>query len=155
VRFQNYDIACLISDFVEGHLLSDILQRAKGQRLPVFEAVNLLHAMIVGVEKIHAVGEYHGDLHTDNVFVQKFGVGFNVKLIDLFHHQDTKLQNMQFDIYNLIKIFYDVLGGPKHYQQQPPQVKGIVCGLRKDLINKKFRTIAKLRQYVEKIEWDM
>lgn len=155
VKFKTYEIACLISDFVEGDLLSDILRRAKGNRLQVYEAVHLLYALVVGVEKIHAVGEYHGDLHTENVFVQKYGVGFNVKLIDLFHHKDTKVQNMQFDILNLIRIFYDSLGGAKHYAQLPREVKGIICGLRKTAILKKFRTIAKLRQHLESIQWEM
>jgi len=155
VRFKNHDVACLISDFVEGDLLSGILRQAKGKRMPVYEAIHLLYAMVIGVEKIHAVGEYHGDLHTDNVFVQKYGVGFNVKLIDLFHHRDTKLQNMQFDILNLIKIFYESIGGKKHYAGHPQEVKDIVCGLRVTSINKRFRTIAKLRQHLESIEWEM
>ena len=55
--------------------------RQRGRRLSPFEALHLLHALVRGVEEIHAVGEYHGDLHSDNIIVRRRGLGFEVKVV--------------------------------------------------------------------------
>lgn len=154
IKFDGQEIHCLVSDFVEGDLLSNIISKKRGKRIPIYEAFHIFYKLVCGVEHVHTVGEYHGDLHSDNIFVKKYGTGFDIKLIDLYHHNDSKSGNMQFDILNLIKILYEMLGGQKHYGNLPKGIKNIISGQKSTLIQKKFRNISKLRQALENFEWD-
>jgi len=150
---RNESVTVLVSEYVEGEVLSEMLKRRSGGRLPVFEALHLLHALAAGMADIHNAREYHGDLHTDNIIVRRFGLGFEVKLIDMFVHPLPKRELIKEDICDLIRIFYDSLGGARHYAKQPKEVKAICCGLKKTLILKKYRTAAQLRDYLQTIEW--
>jgi tRNA A-37 threonylcarbamoyl transferase component Bud32 len=144
----------LVSEFIEGELLSSFVNRQRGRRLLPFQAVHLLHALASGIECIHAMGEYHGDLHSDNIIIQRSGLGFDLKLIDLYHWGAPSAANIQHDVFMLIRLFYDVLGGQHHYAKQPQAVKAICCGLKQSLIARKFRTAGQLRTYLETMEWD-
>ena len=84
ITYRKTPITILVSDYVEGELLSDFLKRQPGQRLSPFQAIHLLHALAVGIEEIHLLHEYHGDLHTDNIIVSRYGLGFDLKLLDMF-----------------------------------------------------------------------
>lgn len=152
--FHDRPITFLISEFIEGELLSAFVDRQSGKRLGAFTAVHLLHALASGVECIHRMKEYHGDLHTDNVIVQRVGLRFELKLLDLYKRSATRSENVQDDVIDLIQIFYDVLGGKKHYRKQPQAVKDIICGLKRSLILKKFKTAVQLKNYLENIEWE-
>jgi hypothetical protein len=46
------------------------------------------------------------------------------------------------------------VGGAARYSKQPPEIKGICCGLKHGLILKKFRTAGQLREYLENLEWN-
>jgi len=153
ITYRKTPITILVSDYVEGELLSDFLKRQPGQRLSPFQAIHLLHALAVGIEEIHLLHEYHGDLHTDNIIVSRYGLGFDLKLLDMFPWSAPKKQNVQDDICDIIRIFYDALGGVKHYAKQPPAVKTICCGLKRSLILKRFRTTAQLREHLETMRW--
>ena len=153
ITYRKTPITVLVSEYVEGELLSDFLCHQPGKRLSSFQAIHLLHALAVGIEEIHRLGEYHGDLHTDNVIVSRYGLGFDLKLLDMFRWSAPKKQNIQDDICDLIRIFYDAIGGAKHYAKQPQPVKHICCGLKHSLILKKFRTVALLRKYLETMRW--
>ena len=142
-----------MSEYIEGELLGAYVRRQPGKRLLHFQAVHLLHALAAGIECIHAMGEYHGDLHEDNIIVQRCGLGFDLKLIDLYHWGTPSAANIRNDVVMLIRLFYDVLGGQKYYAKQPPEIKAICCGLKQSLITRKFRTARHLRAYLEKIEW--
>jgi tRNA A-37 threonylcarbamoyl transferase component Bud32 len=146
-------VSALISEFVAGELLSDFLARQPGKRLGPFQAVHLLHALARGIECIHALGDYHGDLHTDNIIVQRCGLGFELKLLDMFQWNTPRSENIHDDVIDLIRIFFDALGGQKHYGRHPPEVKEIICGLRRSLLMKKFRSARDLRMYLETMEW--
>jgi serine/threonine protein kinase len=146
-------IRFLVSEYVEGEILSHFLARQPGRRLSVFQAVHLLHALAAGLEPIHNLGEYHGDLHDDNIIVRRYGLSFDLKLVDLFHWGATRPENIRDDVCLLIRLFYDALGGARHYGKQPPEVKAICCGLKRSLILKKFRNAGQLRQYLETMRW--
>lgn len=146
-------ISILISEYVEGELLSRFLRHQRGGKLNPFQALHLLHALTRGIESIHASREYHGDLHPENIVVQRFGLGFELKLLDMFNWGAPSGENYRHDIVNLIRVFYDVLGGAENYAKQPPEVKEICCGLKRSLILKKFRTAAQLRSHIETMEW--
>lgn len=153
ILYRGVPITFLVSEFVEGELLSAFLARQPRKRLSPFQAVHLLHALAMGMEAIHQLGEYHGDLHSDNVIVQRYGLGFELKLLDMFHWGASSPQHIHDDVINLIRLFYDAVGGAKHYAKQPPEVKDICCGLKRSLILRKFKTAGQLRHYLETIQW--
>ena len=154
IQYRGVPITFLVSDYVEGELLSVFLSRQRGQRLTVFEGLHLLHALATGVERIHQIGEYHGDLHSENVIVRRRGIGFDLKLIDMFHWVAPKKENIYDDVCDLVRIFYDAIGGQKHYANQPQVVKKVCCGLKRTLITKRFRTAGRLREYLENLDWE-
>jgi serine/threonine protein kinase len=153
VLYRGIPITFLISEYVEGELLSAFLDRQTGKRLNPFQAVHLLHALATGIESIHQMGEYHGDLHTENIMIQRYGLGFELKLLDMFHWGAPSAQHIHDDVIDLIKLFYDALGGAKHYARQPIEVKEICCGLKRSLILKKFKAAGQLRRYLETMQW--
>jgi hypothetical protein len=110
--------------------------------------------MAVAIEGIHRHHDYHGDLHSQNVIVRRRGLGFDVKLLDFFHWGHPSAENMRDDICDVIRIFYDLIGGKERYSRQPPEVKAIVLGLKRSLILKKFKTITHLITHLETMGWD-
>jgi len=154
IRFRRTPITVLISEYVDGERLTDFINRQRGKRLPPFQAVHLLHALACGMEQIHFSREYHGDLHTDNIIINRYGLGFDLKVIDFYHWPAPKRENIQSDIVDMIRIFYDLLGGARHYRNLPECIKKICCGLRHGLILKKFPTTSRLRDYLETMNWD-
>ncbi len=147
-------VTYLISEYVEGELLIDFLKTRKGKRLTTFEGLHLLYALSKGIEKIHLLKEYHGDLHSENIIVTKFGLGFKLKLLDMYKWDLASRHNIEDDVCNLIRIFYDSIGGTKRYSKHPKAVKEICCGLKKSLIVKKFKTAGHLRRYLEIMHLD-
>ena len=146
-------VKLLVSDFVEGEQLTAFLKRQPRTRLSPFLAVHLLHALAVGVEAIHRQRDYHGDLHSDNIIVRRSGLSFDLKLVDLFHWDGSYRESIKEDICDMIRIFYDALGGRKQYAKLPPEVKQICRGLKRTLILKKFPSVAKLREHLETMSW--
>jgi len=154
IIYRGTPITFLLSEFIEGELLTDFLKRQRGKRLAPFQALHLLHALVCGIECIHHINDYHGDLHGDNIIVQKFGLRFDLKLLDMFHWGAPSPEHRHDDIVDLIHIFYLALGGQKHYANQPDEIKYICCGLKRSLIIKKFRTASRLRQHIETMQWN-
>ena len=154
VEFEGETVVYLVADYVEGELLSDFLKRQPGKRLSAFQGLHLLHALTMGMEQIHALNEYHGDLHAENIIVRKCGLGFDLKFLDFFHWGPRKVENKQDDILDIIRIFHDAIGGSKFYAKHPDSIKYICGGLRKNIIRSRFPGISKLRQYIEMLEWD-
>ena len=154
MRFRGAPVTFLVSDYAAGELLTDFLERQRGGRLAPFPAAHLLHALATGMEYIHSIGEYHGDLHTDNIIVQRYGLGFGLKLFDLFQWQAPKVECIRDDMVEMVRIFYDALGGARHYARLPAEVKKICCGLRRTLILRKFRNAGQLKTYLEMMEWE-
>jgi serine/threonine protein kinase len=153
MTFRRAPITVLVSEYVEGELLSEFLKRQPGGRISPFQALHLLHALVVGIECIHRLREYHGDLHPQNVIVSRYGLRFDLKLLDMFHWVAPKRENIQDDICDLIRIFYDAVGGAKFYAKQAAEVKEICCGLKRSIILKKFPSAAQLRQHLEAMQW--
>lgn len=154
IEFEGQKVTLLVSEYVEGEILSEYFKRQPGKRLAPFQAVHLLHALAKGMDAIHRLGEYHGDLHSQNALIQRYGLGFDLKIFDLFHWNYPKKVNIQDDVIDLIKLFHESLGGQKHYARQPQIVKDICCGLKRSLILKKYRTAGQLRRYLEEMKWE-
>ena len=152
--FQDTPITYLVSHYVEGIPLDEFLERQKGKRISHFQALHLLHTLAKGLEEIHNLKEYHGDLHSGNVIVQRHGLGFDLKILDFYHWGRPGNDNYQSDLINLVKLFHESIGGNKHYAKMPDPVKNIVCGLKSSLILKKFKTVHRLRTHIENMEWN-
>jgi tRNA A-37 threonylcarbamoyl transferase component Bud32 len=153
VDFDGHDVTVLVSEYVEGDLLPVFLRRQPGKRLDAFQALHLVHALAAGVEDIHASGEYHGDLHAGNIIVSRHGLGFEVKLLDLFFTGRTTAGAIQDDVCDLVRLLYDCGGGQRTYRRQPPEFKEVCCGLKRSLIARKFRTAGELRWHLENLAW--
>ena len=152
--FRRIPITVMISEYVQGQLLSGFINRQPGKRLNAFQALHFLYALIQGLEPVHHLGEYHGDLHEDNIIISRYGLGFELKLLDTFHWQQSRTLNIQADIIDAIMIFHYLLGGQKHYAKQPGVIKNICCGLKHSLIIKKFKNASRLREHLENLNWD-
>jgi serine/threonine protein kinase len=153
VVIRRTPITVLVSEYVEGELLSDFLKRQPGGRLHPFQAVHLLHTLATGIADMHRKREYHGDLHSDNVIVVGVGLEFQLKILDLIQWEAPKREVLQDDVCDVIRIFYDALGGARAYPRQPKAVKDIVRGNRRSLILKRFPTANHLRLHLEKLRW--
>jgi serine/threonine protein kinase len=153
IVFHREPVTVLISEYVEGELLSDFVRRQPGKHFTPFESLHLLHSLAAGVEQIHRAREYHGDLHDDNIIIKRQGLSFTVKLVDMYNWGPPDAENIKDDVCDLIRIFYDTLGGARLYRKLPMEVKEICCGLKRSLIIRKFRTAGHLRQYLENMSW--
>lgn len=145
-------VVFLVSEFVQGDPLPVFLKRQPGGRLRPFAALHLLHALACGIQEIHAKREYHGDLHDRNVLVERFGLTFQLKLLDLYNHGRFTRVHAQDDLCDIIRIFFDAMGGRARYAGLPPAVKHICCGLRRSLIVPRFRSVEQLRRHLERLE---
>lgn len=153
VRIDDQRVVFLVSEFVEGQILDEFLKHQPSKRLGVFQGLHLLHALAAGMEPIHNAREYHGDLHMGNVIVRRFGISFDLKLLDMYHYGAATTADIQDDVVDLVRLFYDAIGGADRYARQPRVVKDICRGLKRSLILKRFRTAGQLRRRLETLEW--
>ena len=82
--FMRKKVIVVVSELVEGMKLSEFLAQQPHKQLSTFEALHVLHALAKGIAPIHARGEYHGDIHDDNIMIRRQGIDFEVKLLDFF-----------------------------------------------------------------------
>ncbi len=153
-RVGREQIDFLVSDLAEGEMLSTFLERQKKKRLPAFEALHLLYALAIGMEPIHYMGEYHGDIHTDNIMVKRRGLGFDVHLLDFFHLGRATKENIQWDIYDMISVLHEMIGGDDGYRKAGDDIKQIVRGRKRSLIRQRYKTAGQLRLALENLNWD-
>jgi serine/threonine protein kinase len=154
IFIEGVAVTYMISEYIEGELLSSFLKRQPGGRLHPFAALHLLYALASGIVDVHSLNEYHGDLHSDNIIVLRSGLSFELKVLDPYKWGSSSAQHVYDDVVDLINIFYEVLGGQKHYASLPKEVKDVCCGLKRSLILKKFKTAGKLRSYLDNLEWE-
>ena len=154
IRQHGVPVTCLISEYVEGELLSRLIARRPKKRMLPFEALHLLYAIVSGLVEIHAHGAYHGDLHAGNVLVRRTGIFYEINFVDFFYRGSASVRQQRGDVIEVIKLLYDAVGGRSHYASQPPLIKGICKGLRRDLIRRTFPTATHLLQHLETFDWD-
>ena len=153
ITVRKQKVMALISDLYEGQPLAQWNARYRNKRLRPYLAFHVLYNLICGLEAIHAVGSYHADVHTENILIQPMGVRFNLKLIDFYDWGRPAAFKRRQDIGDAIRVFYNCLGGAKHYAKLPANAKYICAGLRDSLILKRFPTMTALRQHLESFEW--
>lgn len=154
LTYKGKSVTYLISELVEGILLDDYVRMRPGRRLPAYESLHVLYAVSKSVEQIHLLNEYHGDLHGGNILIQRRGIGFGVKMLDFYHWGRPSRQTKADDVVQLVQLFYESVGGRKRYAVQPPEIKEICKGLRRDLIIEKFPTAGHLRRHLESFTWE-
>lgn len=147
-EYEGVAVALLVSEYVEGQLLSQFLDSVGG-RLTEFQALHLLYRLALGVESIHHMREFHGDLHADNIIVCRYGLGFELKFLDMYNWTSPRAENIRDDVYNLVRLFYSSMGGAAYYRDSSSAVKSIVCGLNRKKVFAKFRTAGHLREHIE------
>ncbi len=154
VQLHGEDVRMLVSELVQGQVLSKFLRRQPGGHLSVFEALVLLHRLAIGLESIHALADYHGDLHADNLIVRRVGIDFELRLVDAYRWSGSRRVSMREDVVDAVHLFHQALGGRARYARQPPEVKAICRGLKKQLILQRFPTATALRRHLETFEWE-
>lgn len=154
VTIKRRKTVALISELYDGEPLERWVARHPGRRLKPYIALHVLYNLVRGLETVHALGEYHSDVHTANILIQPRGVRFEIKLIDFYDWGKPARYKQREDIAQSLRVFYDCLGGQKHYAKQPDEVRHICAGLRTTLIRKRFPTMTRLRQHLESFEWD-
>jgi tRNA A-37 threonylcarbamoyl transferase component Bud32 len=153
MRIEGKQVEVLISDFIEGVMLSTFLGQQRQKRLLPFEALHVLHAVVSGIEQIHALGEYHGDIHSDNVMINRQGIGFEIHLLDFFDLGRPSRQKVQADVYDLIALLYEMIGEQSGYSKASNEIRQIVLGRKHTLIRQRFRTAGDLRAALENLVW--
>lgn len=154
IMHQRKSVSCLISEYVEGEILSDYIERQPNKRLSRTLALQLIHTILIGLEFMHSKKILHGDLHSDNIIVNRYGLGFKIKILDMHWWGSGCKVGIVDDIHEVITILYECLGGRKTYHKHPDQIKKICLGLKKTLISKKFKNATMLRVHLENIIWD-
>lgn len=145
-------VTVVVSELVEGQKLSEFLEAQKS--LSTFEALHVLHVLARGIAPIHARGEYHGDIHDDNIMIRRVGIGFEVKLLDFFDLGKPTKAKIHKDVLNLIMVFHTVVGGRHTYAEQPKVVKDIIRGLKDTLILERFQSAGDIARHLETLKWD-
>src|SRR3954471_7827665 len=126
-------VTIVISELVEGVKLSEFLSHHRFHALTTFEALHVLYPLARGIAPIHARGEYHGDIHDDNIMIRRQGINFEVKLLDFFDLGKPTRSKIHKDVLNLVEVFHVIVGGRERYARQPKFVKDIIRGLKDSL----------------------
>jgi serine/threonine protein kinase len=152
-RVGREQVEILVSDYIQGEPLSDFLDAQPRKRLSPFEALHLLHALASGIEQIHYLGEYHGDIHPGNILVSRRGLAFDLYLLDFFDLGRSTQEKIQYDVYDMINVLFELIGGADGYARCGDEIRQIVCGRKHSLIRQHFRTAGHLRLALENLEW--
>ena len=155
VEVGGEDVLCLIFALFDGEPLETFLSRYRGSRLGVESALRLLYELVCGIERVHAHGEYHGDVHSQNILVRRRGVHLEVKLVDFYNRGRPSQREQREDVVDAIRVLYECLGGRKHYGRTPPEVRYICAAMQRQKILSRFPTMSALRNHLDAFEWDL
>ena len=153
IQLRGQPVSVLISEFVNGMILRDLLNQYRGRRMPTHEALTVVRSIAAGLAALHEKREYHGDLHSENVLIRRRGVHFDVKLVDLYDRGRANRFHIQEDVCDIVRILYDLVGGRAHYASQPDVIKKICLGLKSTLIVKRYPTAWHLCRHLDTFEW--
>jgi tRNA A-37 threonylcarbamoyl transferase component Bud32 len=77
------DVTCLVFPFVQGQTLSDFLNE-KGNHLNSHVVISFINQVGPELEKLESINAYHGDLHSQNILVDRtIGGLLEFRLLDL------------------------------------------------------------------------
>ena len=153
IRFQGEKVGYMVSDLAPGRLLHELQMEQRGKRFTPFEALHLIHPIARGIAEMHALRQYHGDIHEDNILVERHGLGFSVQLIDLYLHPPGTSDRLHIDVVDIANLLYRLVGGPRGYGRSPQIIKEIVCGLKRQTLRRKFPNGQALCRFIERYDW--
>jgi tRNA A-37 threonylcarbamoyl transferase component Bud32 len=153
VYVRKRKVTIVISELVEGQKLSEFLHAQRNHALTTFEALHVLYTLARGIAPIHNRGEYHGDIHDDNIMIRRQGINFEVKLLDFFDLGKPTKGKIHKDVLNLVEVFHVIVGGRDRYSRQPAVVKDIIRGLKDSLILQRFQSAGDIQAHLENLEW--
>ena len=114
----------------------------------------MLYTLARGIAPIHNRGEYHGDIHDDNIMIRRQGINFEVKLLDFFDLGKPTRSKIHKDVLNPIQVCYTIVGGREKSGHQPKVVKNIIRGQKDSLILSRFQSAADIQHHLETLQWD-
>ena len=153
ITIRREKVVAMISDLCEGQQLEKWIASQTGKRLRPYLALQVFYHLVRGLEDIHAMGQYHADVHSQNILVQPRGVRFEIKLIDFYDWGSPAAWKLKQDITDAMKVFYECLGGRPHYAKLPPEIRHICAGLKHSLVLKRFPTMSTLRKHLDTFRW--
>lgn len=149
IQYNKQPLYFMVSEFVEGPSLASFVSQRKCKRLEYYETLHLVYNLATQIAPIHLANEYHGDLHPENLILEKYGVKFQFKTYDFFHWRDNRSENIFFDVLSIINITYECMGGKTTYAGAPQILKDIICGRKQSLIRQKFRNAFQLKTFIK------
>jgi len=153
IHVARREVRCMISELCEGEPLEAWILRHRGKRLRPFRALHVLYQLVCGLEAVHALGEYHADVHSGNILIRPEGIGFEIKLVDFYDWGKPSKAKQRQDVLDAVRVFHECLGGRAHYAQQSSEVRYICAGLKHDLIDRRFPSMSALRAHLEHFQW--
>ena len=154
ITIARQPIRCMVSELLDGQVLETWIAAQRGRRLPPYLALNMLHQLACGLEEVHGLGEYHGDIHSQNISVSPRGVHLNLKLVDFYDWGRPARYKQQQDLVDSIRVFHEGLGGADRYRSHSPEIRHICAGLKRTLLIRRFPTMSALRLHLESFAWD-
>lgn len=152
VRIGALRTTAMISAYSPGQPLQEWIDRHRGGRVRPFVALTILHRLVTGLEDVHDRGEYHADVHTENILIRQSGVDFELKLIDFYDWGRPSRAKQRNDILQAVRVLYDMIGGASGYKKAPQEIREVCCGLRHDLILRRYPDMSTLRYHLESFE---
>lgn len=152
VKISGIPVSFVVWDQLSGMQLSNFIDPAKGKRLSLFEGLHLLHALASGLEAIHCMQEYHGNIAPENIIIKRKGLGFQVKLINMSLEDLPVTRTIADDIINLLNIFRSIVSPPKRGDKMPDEVKSIY-NASPVTIRSQFKNAGTLRRHLEAMPW--
>lgn len=154
LKIKGNDITYLLSDFVEGETLDTYINSYHPNGVPFYQALHLFYAVVKAVEEIHINKEWHGDIHEENIIIQKSSLSYDLKLIDVFQVRNGERGSIYEDVVSLCHLLYIIIGGEKTYKKQPNIIKNICCGLKRTMIKRRFKNATSIRVFMENQVWE-
>jgi len=153
VTVRKQQVVAMISDLCEGEPLEHWIAHFRGKYLPTYMALHVFFNLVRGLETIHAMGEYHADVHSQNILIRPTGVRFELKLVDFYDWGRPAKHKQRQDIFDAVQVFLECLGGRARLAKLPAEVRYIFGAMRRPTILRRFPTITHLRQHLEMFEW--
>jgi hypothetical protein len=86
--------------------------------------------------------------------VKRRGLEFDVHLIDFLDLGRPSKEKIQDDVFSMISILHEIIGGVEGYGKASGNLKRIIMGRKQNLIRQRFRMAGHIRLALENLSWD-
>jgi len=153
VSIAGLPVSFVVWDQINGMQLEDFIAQQKNGRLSLFESLHLLHAVASGLDAIHSMQEYHGNISAENIIVNRKGISFQVKLINMSLEDRPVNRSINEDVVNLVKIFANAVTLPSRSAKIPDGVKLLYSNFKTARISERFKNAGVLKMHLETMLW--